>query len=217
MSRCATLERTLVNNYILKTLDGMQTSTTNEVTRALYERFDDIYYTLGVSWLFYAAWDFQATEPIDYLPTHTQLQSARIWYYGEQVEVLGVFGDVKIGGWSVFWAGVPQRNTSVIPIKGINQTVVNKVVEDMKWARPRFRHAMFIEKELLSYNMVSSDSRYPAISLIVVNPPSSATFGQPLDQQLNVVSYRTITSWMFFPETLPVPFPLSISVDVVVL
>lgn len=217
MSRCATLEKTIVNNHIYKVLDGMQTNTTDDVTRALYERFDDIYYSLGVSWLFYAAWDFRATEPTDDLATHTQLQSARIWYYGEPVGVPGVFGDIKFGGWSVFWAGVPRRNTSVGPIRAINQTAVNQVVEDMKWVLPRFRHAVFIEKGLLPYNIVSSDSRRPAISLTVVNPPSSATFGRPLDQQLNVMSYRITTSWIFFHEILPIPFPLSVTVDIVVL
>lgn len=215
MKSCAALDRPTVNNYISKVLTLMQTSSTIDVTRALYERFGDIYYPNCISWVFYAAWEFNAAKVGERVASHTQVQSAYMLCWKCQ----GVVGDIKKGGWSVYWIGEPHSATPVNPIKAINTDVINKVVNDQKWILSEYRNAWHIEQKLKPFRTVSSDSRYPVFWLFVENPPSSATFGQPpADQQFNALSYRSTTSWIFHHRAFPaIFFTRSVTVDMVVL
>jgi len=210
-------DRDTINNYISKVLTLMQNSDTTEVTRALYERFNDIYYQRGISWVFYAAWKFSPDDKRNAGVTHIQVQSA----HGVCRPCRGYMGSITKGGWTIYWASEPQRDSPVQPIRGIDQAAVNWVVDNQKRQMPEHRFAKDIEKDFFREKdnfLVLPYSRSPFFWLFVVSPPNSATFGNPLNQQLNVVSYRRTTEWEFFHMVIPgIKFKRQVIVDVVVM
>lgn len=207
MKTCATLEYPTINEHISKVLNVMQESKTADVIGALYDRFADIYYPYGLSWVFYTAWNFRAT---DSAPINRKVQSAHM-------ECLDNCGEVKIGDWSVYWAFARPTTPPAGPIQDVNRNAVKQVVDALMWTDPQDRSASIIEMLLRGSSIVTSNSRDPVFWLIVVNPtPETDTcFPYPETKQLNIGAYRYDSKWIFYPFILPIPF--SVTVDVIVL
>ncbi len=211
MKACATLEYPKINEHISKVLDVMQSeSTTADVIRALYDRFADIYYPYGLSWAFYTVWNFRAT---DSAPADRRVQSAHM----ECLDNCGEF--VKIADWSVYWAFARPTNPPAGPIQSVNIDAVERVVDDLKWVDPQDRSASIIEKRLRQYPIVTSDSRDPVFWLIVENPTREKNTGFPYPdtQQLNIKGHTYTSTWVFYEFFTGIPFPLSVTVDIIVL
>lgn len=208
MKTCAALEYPTITGHISNVLSLMLNSSTVGVNRALYERLSDIYYPLGLSWVFYTALNFKAGGDLEILPTDRKFHSIHM-------ECLDNCGEINIGDMSVIWAFARPTNPPAGPIKNINIAAFNDVVDSLKWQDSQARSAFVIERKLRQYNIVTSDSRSPVFWLIVENPSPTATFLPYPDTQLNVASYSYTSSWIFY--VLLIPFPFSVTVDILVL
>lgn len=219
MAICAQKDVGTINQYIFKVLSLMQADYTIDVTKALYDRFDDIYWPTKWSWMFYAAWEFDPYVPgVHKLPTHIQVQTVR--YHSQCCNGYAV-GDVKNGGWTVYWVGQPwagnpgDRAASI----SLNTELIDKVVQYVGNMEVKYRHANQIHEYLRRQSIVSSGSREPLYYLIVTHPPEGATYlgGHP-DQQLNAVGYRASQQWWFYHEVInKILFWRTMTVDIIAL
>jgi len=189
------MNRPIIEKYLNQILGPKQdvSDTTVEVSQPLYERFDNIYPS-HINWVFYTVWNF---HPGDLRWPSYPHQTDRMIYTGS-----GSAGLTRNGGWSVYWAGHPSGNTAGSKIS-VDSSKISAVIHEMKdWWGPEKRRSAYAVEQRLSYNIVSG--RASVFWLIIANPKSSATVGEPLCQ-LNVYYHRFHSDFKYIPESFPFP------------
>ena len=151
----------------------MQSSTTEQVSKALYERFKSVYGS-KVSWFFYTAKNFptikgQAVKLGNKSPSRTS-------------RLDGKQGEIKEGVWNVFWSGTPYD-------KSVGKIIVNnEAIESQKkfyfmtGQSVNFAYQGIADKiyERLPSDAVSGRSgRGTTFWWVFVNSPIDATIGIP--------------------------------------
>lgn len=207
MNTCASMSTSTIEKYMNKILSSKQkdSDTTSDVSRSLYERFDDIYPS-NINWVFYTVWDFY---PLRLGALRFPPQSDRLLYTGS-----GTAGSTRNGGWSVYWVGHPLSNNAGSQIS-VDTGKITAVLDEMKEQTNliRIRDAEYVEKSL-PYSIVSG--RASVFWLIIANPKSSASVGNPLGK-LNVYYKRFRSDFKYLPRGFDDPYVLVHYFDIVIL
>ncbi len=203
------MTKSVVEQYITKILAANQADSvqTIDVSKLLYERFNDIY-PGHITWIFYTAWKFKPYDPVIVGDTW-KWQSASAIYTG----TAGTFGTTKNGGWSVYWVGHPSaQDMDILPPKllvdteKIRQMIATSAAD--KWM---YRSGTNLQKK---FQNDFFSGRVPVASFIFVDPPPAATIGSPIGP-LNVYSQRFTMEWKYYKFFGKVTYWQTNSVDVI--
>jgi len=194
--KCADMSPSTIENYItqiLKANHGDVVKTT-DVSRLLYERFNDIY-SIRIRWLFYTAWNF---NPVDPKPGQIGAESAKIVYTGS-----GPRGVTKHDGWTVYWVGHLPLGEKEFSLMQVDHGAIANAMLAVSNFYYTLRDGNYIIRELDSSFF---SGRVPVVIFIFINPPATATIGKPLGYFVDIYSQRFTYPWLFrIPRTNKMP------------
>lgn len=183
MNTCADMSKSAIEKEINRILGPKQSNsdTTTEVSQTLYKRFDDVYPS-NINWIFYTVWNFHPKEiywPED--PHQTE-------YMGHTSGLRGLMGVTINGGWTVYWVSHSSGNSAGSTIS-VDSSKISAIIHEMKddsRGSGNRRNAATIGRKLEPHII---SGRAHVFLLIIGNPKSSATVGEPRSE-LNVYYHR---------------------------
>lgn len=167
---CMSKNKDTIGQYVSKILKTNTNTDIESMSKALYNKFDDIYQA-KINWIFYVAKDFEPTT--DKRCVGCNQKSAKMGFFGE-----GVSGETRFNSWIVYWAGEPTGASGTLTV---NDKDVEGVVDDV--ANRPYQSETYIAERIYD-NIADSflSGRKPVIRWVFVNPPESATIGKPVSR-----------------------------------